>query len=66
LPEFRERTVDGSGEKSGKHLWKKSSWEELVEWIGFEPEGGLEGEERSGRRKEKGVEYEFEMWTLQE
>ena len=35
--------------------WKKASHGELQEWVGFEvPEGVQE---------EKGVKYEFQMWT---
>lgn len=49
LPDFG-RTGDGSGRE-----WSRSSHAELQAWVGFDvPEGVQE---------EKGVQYEFQMWT---
>jgi len=48
LPEIRN--VDG-----GNAGWMQASHEELEEWVG--------GEVPRGNQEEKGVQYEFQMWT---
>ena len=50
FPEFRE--ARGS---DGKSLWSQASHEELEAWVG--------GAVPKGTQQEKGVEYEFQMWT---
>ncbi|THH11227.1 hypothetical protein EW145_g788 [Phellinidium pouzarii] len=51
FPEFRD--LKG---KDGAFLWSQASHEELEAWVGSEVPRGTQ--------KEKGVEYEFQMWTL--
>lgn len=50
FPEFQE-TLGPDGEP----LWKQSSHEELEAWVG--------GDVPKGTQRERGVEYEFQMWT---
>ncbi|TYJ56044.1 hypothetical protein B9479_003287 [Cryptococcus floricola] len=40
---------------SGEKLWKKSSTQELREWIGWDVEE---------EQEEKGIKYRYEMWVL--
>ncbi|OCB86085.1 hypothetical protein A7U60_g6672 [Sanghuangporus baumii] len=50
FPEFREmKATDGTP------LWTQASHEELEAWVG--------GEVPQGKQQEKGIEYEFQMWT---
>ena len=49
LPDF-VAMEDGSAAK-----WSRSTHEELEEWVGFEVPRGVQ--------EEKGVQYEFQMWT---
>jgi len=55
-PEFKECDTflqDFRNEQSGE--WSRSTHAALQEWVGFEvPEG---------EQEEKGVRYEFQMWT---
>ncbi|MCJ1385732.1 dihydrofolate reductase [Xylographa soralifera] len=48
----------GKGAAGEGGRWVQRSKEELDEWVGEEVPGG--------RREEKGVEWEFEMWEREE
>ncbi|KAI5121243.1 hypothetical protein M0805_002290 [Coniferiporia weirii] len=50
FPEFRG--IEG---RDGAPLWMQASHEELEAWVG--------GEVPRGTQQERGVEYEFQMWT---
>jgi dihydrofolate reductase len=51
MPEFQS-VNDASGDREP---WKRSSHQDLQDWVGFSvPEGVQE---------EKGIQYEFQMWT---
>lgn len=50
FPEFRNLKT-----KEGEPLWNQASHQELEAWVG--------GEVPKGKQQEKGVEYEFQMWT---
>lgn len=52
IPDFRD--VRG---QDGQLLWQQATHEEMEEWVG--------GEVPSGVQEEKGVQYEFQMWTRQ-
>ena len=52
MPDFLPGNDETATEK-GK--WKKTSHNELEEWIGFQVPKGMQ--------EEKGVQYEFEMWV---
>lgn len=49
LPDFLKEEGDNAAS------WTRSSHEELQEWVGFEVPRGIQ--------EEKGVRYEFQMWT---
>ena len=50
MPDFgAERPADGHG------LWQRASHAELKEWVGVDVPEGIQ--------EEKGVRYEFQMWT---
>ena len=44
-------------EEAGKEVdvWRKAGREEVIEWVGWEPEGGVEGKDE--------VRWEVEMWV---
>ncbi len=51
MPDFQNKDfADGAGES-----WKRSSHNDLQEWVGFGVPEGIQ--------EEKGVKYEFQMWT---
>ena len=50
FPEFRDMKA-----KDGTPLWTQSTHEELEAWTG--------NEVPKGKQTEKGIEYEFQMWT---
>jgi len=54
-PEFEECNVFFPKFSSDSAEWQQSSSQELQEWLGFEVPSGVQ--------KEKGVEYEFQMWV---
>lgn len=50
FPEFRDmKALDGTP------LWTQASHDELEAWVGSEVP--------KGKQDEKGIEYEFQMWT---
>ncbi|KAJ3558818.1 hypothetical protein NM688_g698 [Phlebia brevispora] len=50
MPNFRdEKLAEGHGP------WKRESHDKLKEWVGFDVPEGIQ--------EEKGVQYEFQMWT---
>lgn len=50
MPDFQDETLT-----KDFGPWKKASPDELREWVGFDVPGGIQ--------EEKGVQYEFQMWT---
>jgi len=50
FPEFREATA-----RDGRALWEQATHEQLEAWVG--------GDVPRGVQEEKGVRYEFQMWT---
>lgn len=50
MPEFRGLKAD-----DGARLWEQASHDDLEAWVG--------GTVPSGIQEERGVKYEFQMWT---
>ncbi|WWD07502.1 hypothetical protein V865_005603 [Kwoniella europaea PYCC6329] len=52
---FLEDFTSHSNSENGKKVWKKSTHEQLQDWLGFEVEE---------ENEEKGTKYRYEMWVL--